>query len=424
MSLEKIHPGPLYIINEAAKLGKLTVGLLSDKAIASYKRIPDLSFDERKEILNNIKGVDNIIIQDSIHYTKNLKKLKPSYVVHGDHWRNGPLDHIRKEIISTLNQWGGRLIEIPYKEKKQAFLLKKSSIFIGTTVDMRRAKLKRLIESKELVRVLETHSPLSALIVENINLKIDDNVKEFDAMWSSSLTDSTLRGKPDIEAVDSSSRIQTINNIFEVTTKPLIYDADTGGKIEHFSMVIKNLERLGVSAAIVEDKVGLKRNSLFGNEVKQEQDTIDNFCEKISVAKQSQVTNDFMLIARIESLILEKGNDDAINRAKEYIDAGADGIMIHSRKSSPNEIIEFTKSYNKFIKRVPLVSVPSSYNSIKEPELIDIGINLVIYANHMLRASYPAMYNVADKILKNERSLEADNDLMSINEILSLIPNK
>ena len=422
-TLEVVHSGLMHIITEAEKLGEITVGLLTDEAIASYKKIPFMNYSERYFVIKKIKGIKSIIPQKTRSYKDNLIKIKPDFVVHGDQWKNDDHKKIRREVIRLLSKWGGKLIEIPYKE---ITLAKRAGAneFIGTTTDIRRSRLRRLIYAKQIVRILETHSPLSALIAEKaaINTK-NDEIKEFDGFWSSSLTDSTLRGKPDIEAVESSSRMQTLNDIFEVTTKPLIYDADTGGKNEHFAFTVRNLERLGVSAVIIEDKVGLKRNSLFGNDAAQEQETIENFCKKIKVGKNSQITSDFMIIARIESLILDKGIKDAISRAKKYIKAGADAIMIHSRKKTPGEIIAFSKQYKKIKNGIPLVSVPTSYHSITENELIKLGFKVVIYANHMLRASYPAMQNVAHSILMNGRSLEADDECMPIKDILELIPN-
>ncbi len=424
LSLEVVHSGVIYLINEASKMGELTVGLLTDKAIGSYKKLPFMSYDERLNVLQSIKGISRIIEQDTVSYSKNLKEIKPDFIIHGNVWKNNFLKNIRQEIIELAKEWDGKLVEIEYKSMANS-IFHKNNEFTGTTSDIRRSSLSRLLEAKQLVRVLETHSALSALIIEKTSYtKPDGTISEIDAFWSSSLTDSATRAKPDIEAVDSSSRLNSINEIFEVTTKPLIYDADTGGKNEHLSFTIKNLERIGVSAVIIEDKSGLKRNSLFGNEATQQQESIENFCVKIETAKSVQLTSDFMVIARIESLILEKGIDDALLRAKEYIAAGADGIMIHSKKQDTAEIEEFAIKYNKLPGRTPLVAVPTTYNSITEKRLASLGFNVVIYANHMLRASYPAMQNVVKSILKNERSKELDESLMSIKDIINLIPVK
>lgn len=424
LSLEVVHSGVIYLINEASKMGELTVGLLTDKAIGTYKKLPFMNYDERLNVLQSIKGIKRIIAQDTVSYTKNLREIKPDFIIHGNVWKNNFLKNVRQEIIEVAKEWNGKLVEIDYESRAYSSFHKNNN-FTGTTSDIRRSSLSRLLEAKEIVRVLETHSPLSSLIIEKTNhTKPDGTIREIDAFWSSSLTDSANRGKPDIEAVDSSSRLNSINEIFEVTTKPLIYDADTGGKNEHLSFTVKNLERVGVSAVIIEDKSGLKRNSLFGNETEQQQESIENFCIKIESAKSAQLTNDFMVIARIESLILEKGIDDALLRAKEYIAAGADGIMIHSKKQDTAEIEEFANKYNKLSGRPHLVSVPTTYNSITEKQLVNLGFNIVIYANHMLRASYPAMQNVVRSILQNERSKELDDSLMSIKDIINLIPVK
>ncbi len=422
MSVDLVHPGHINIIKKGVEIGDVIVGLLTDEAIASYKRLPFMNYNLREEIVSNIKGVSSVVAQSTLDYTNNLRKIKPDYVVHGDDWKEGVQSKTRQDVIDVLKEWNGKLIEVPYTQGISSSLLHKSLKDVGTTPELRLKRLKRLIASKPIVRVLESHSPLSSLIIENTSIISEGLLKEFDAMWSSSLTDSTLRGKPDIESVDLSSRLQFINETFEVSTKPLIYDADTGGKIEHFSFTVRSLERLGVSAVIIEDKIGLKKNSLFGNDVLQEQDSIEEFSKKIKIGKKSQVTEDFMIIARVESLILDKGIDDALERSYAYIKAGADGIMIHSRKKNTSEIKNFCKKYNEINNKVPLVVVPTSYNVITEEELKELGVKIVIYANHMLRASYPAMLNVAKSILKNDRSKEADDSCLPINEILKLIP--
>ncbi len=422
MSADLVHPGHLNIIQVARKYGDVVVGLLTDAAIASYKRLPYMTFEQRKIVVENIVGVSKVVPQETLDYVPNLKTYKPNYVVHGDDWKTGVQKSTRDRVFETLKEWGGELIEVPYTEGISSTQLNRALKEIGTTPEIRLARLHRLIENKKIVRVMEAHNGLTGLIVENTSVPADKGTKEFDAMWLSSLTDSTAKGKPDIEAVDLTSRLQTIHDILEVTTKPVIYDGDTGGKTEHFVFSVKTLERLGVSAVIIEDKIGLKKNSLFGTDVEQTQDSIENFSYKISEGKKSQITENFMIIARIESLILNKGMDDAITRAKAYIEAGADGIMIHSRQKSPAEILEFCKIYNSFDKKPPLVVVPSSYNTIYENELAEAGVSVVIYANHLLRSAYPAMLNTAKSILQNERSSEVDASMMSINEALSLIP--
>lgn len=422
MSADMIHPGHLNIINEARKLGDVIVGLLTDKAIASYKRLPTLKYEQRKIIIKNIKGVSEVVPQHELDYSINLRKIKPDFVVHGDDWQKGVQAQTRKKVIDTLSEWGGKLHEIPYTKGISSTQLNQSLKEIGTTPEIRMERLRRLIESKPIVRVMEAHNGLTGLIVENITFSKNGRTKEFDAMWLSSLTDSTAKGKPDIEAVDVTSRLHGLNDILEVTTKPIIYDGDTGGIPEHFVFTVKTLERLGVSAVIIEDKTGLKKNSLFGTDVPQTQAKIEDFAYKISEGKKAQVGKNFMIIARIESLILKQGLDDAILRAKAYIDAGADGIMIHSKEKDGEEILDFCKHYQKLEKRVPLVAVPSSYNHLYESQLKDAGVNIVIYANHLLRSAYPAMVEVAKSILEHERSLEAGDKCMSIKEILNLIP--
>ncbi len=422
MSADLIHTGHLNVIREAAGLGEVHVGLLTDRAIASYKRLPYLEFEQRREIVSSIKGVSVVIPQETLDYRPNLEKLKPQFVVHGDDWKEGVQRQTRQQVIDTLAQWGGQLVEVPYTAGISSTQLNRALKEVGTTPDIRRARLRRLINAKDLVRVIEAHSGLTGLIAEHTAVQLNGATREFDAMWASSLTDSTAKGKPDIEAVDISARIGNINDLVEVTTKPIIFDGDTGGMPEHFVYTVRTLERLGVSAIIIEDKIGLKKNSLFGTNVLQRQDTVENFCHKIKAGKTAQVTDDFMIIARIESLILGSGVADALDRAAAYIEAGADGIMIHSKQKTPDEILAFCEGYCEMSRRVPLVAVPSSFDTIYESELADAGVNIVIYANQLLRSAYPAMIDTAKRILTHGRAYEARSNLMSIDEILNLIP--
>ena len=398
------------------------IGLLTDEAVATYRRLPVLSYEHRKTIIENLVGVKEVIPQNTREYDENILLLKPDYVVHGDDWKEGIQKHIRERVIQLLSEWDGELIEPSYTQGLSSSSINANLRKIGTTSELRLKSLRRLLQHKPIVRILEAHSGLTGLIVENISITQDGQLKEFDGMWLSSLTDSTAKGKPDIEVVDLTSRLHTVQDILEITTKPIIFDGDTGGPSEHFTFMVKTLERLGVSAVIIEDKVGLKRNSLFGTDIEQNQDDIKNFSSKISLGKKAQVTDDFMIIARVESLILKAGLNDALKRSEAYIKAGADAIMIHSKEKTADEIIGFCKEYSKFDLKVPLVVVPSTYSHITESELSKIGVKIVIYANHLLRSAYPTMMNTAESILRNERALEADENCMPIKDIINLIP--
>lgn len=422
MSADLIHPGHLNIISEARKLGEVIVGLLTDRAIASYKRLPYLSFAQRKVIVENLVGVAKVVPQDTLDYVPNLLKLKPDYVVHGDDWKTGVQQETRARVTETLKEWGGELIEPKYTSGISSTMLNIAVREVGTTPEVRMRMLRRLLGAKKLTRIIEAHNGLSALIAENVKVATEKAEKEFDGIWLSSLTDSTAKGKPDTECVDLTSRMNTLNDILEVTAKPIIYDGDSGGIAEHFVYMVRTLERLGVSAVIIEDKKGLKRNSLLENDNVQQQENVESFCSKIILGKRAQITDDFMIIAKIESLVLNAGMEDAVTRAKAYIKAGADGIMIHSNKRTPDEIFEFCEEYSKFDYRVPLVAVPSTYSQVTEQELAAAGVRVVIYANQMLRSAYPAMLRTAETILKNQRALEADRDCIPIKEIVTLIP--
>ena len=422
MVADHIHHGHINIIKVAKEYGHVIVGLMTDKAAASYKRLPLLNFKQRLEIIKNINGVDEVIPQDEFDYVPYIKKYKPKYFVHGSDWKTGIQKKARERVIKEMQVLNGYVIEPEYTKDISSTLINNALFEKGVTPEFRLKRFRRLIENKELVRGIDVHNGLTGLIAEDISVIENEVKKEFDFFWLSSLTDSTAKGKPDIELVDVTSRLNTIHDILDITTKPIVFDADTGGIQEHFTYLVKTLERLGVSACVIEDKKGLKRNSLFGNEVKQEQESIDVFSEKISAGKSSLSGKDFMIIARIESLILDQGMDDAIKRAEAYIKAGADAIMIHSMKKEPDEIMDFCRIYNKFNKCPPLVAVPSSYNKVFESELKEMGVDIVIYANHLLRSAYPAMRKTALSILKNGRSLECDKSIMSIKEILNLIP--
>ena len=422
-STEYIHSGHIAIIKKASRLGKLTIGVLSDEAVASYRRFPLIPFTERKSLISNITGVSQVVEQKTLSYAENLHELKPDFVVHGDDWREGLQKPIRQEVLEILATYGGKLVEFPYSHDAKYEELDKMTRAQLAMPDVRRGRLKKLINMKGLVTALEAHSGITGLIVEKTTVLQDGKTYQFDAMWISSLCDSTAKGKPDIELVDMTSRFRTIDDIMEVTTKPIIFDGDTGGLTEHFVYTVRSLERMGVSMVIIEDKTGLKKNSLFGTEVKQTQDSIEHFCEKISAGKKAQKTQDFMICARIESLILERGMDDALERAFAFAGAGADAIMIHSRKKDPSEIFEFVEKFREKNTSTPIVVVPTSFNTVTEEEFRQRGVNVVIYANQLTRTGFPAMQKAAKTILEHHRAKECDDMCMSIKDIITLIPS-
>ena len=416
-----IHDGHLNIINEAKKYGRVVLGALSDKALIRYNKFPTVSLEERIKLYEALNGVDSVVVQNSMMYSDVIEQLKPDYVVHGDNWSKGPEAAIRKNVIKLLSQYGGELIEVPYTYNDNVRKIDQKLKEKLMMPEYRRKRLRTLIDMCPIVKTIEAHSGLTGLIAEKTVVEDNGKLDQFDAMWVSSLCDSTDRGKPDIELVDMSSRLRTINDIMEVTTKPIILDGDTGGLTEHFVYNVRTLERMGVSAIIIEDKTGLKKNSLFGTEVEQTQDSIENFSAKIAAGKKAQLTDDFMIIARIESLILERGMEDALTRARAFVKAGADGIMIHSRKKDPAEIFEFCDKFREYDQKTPIVVVPTSFNSVTEEELSQHGVNIVIYANQLMRAAFPAMRSAAELILTNHRALEADDMLMPFKEIITLI---
>ena len=424
MSADLITPGHMKIIQEARQLGEVVIGLLTDVAIAGFQRLPYMPYEDRKIVIENIKGVREVVAQEKLDYVPNLLKIKPDYVLHRDDWNTGLQRETRQRVIDTLEPWGGELVELPHSAGITSTSLNRAVREVGTTPQIRLGMLRRLLDARPMVRMIEAHSGLTGLIAETVSVENDNKVLEFDGIWMSSLTDSAAKAKPDIEYVDITSRMNTVSDILETTTKPIIYDGDTGGIVEHFVYMVRTLERLGVSAVIIEDKKGLKKNSLFGTEAGQVQDSVEGFAHKISGGKHAQVTDDFMIIARIESLILKEGMDAALARAEAYINAGADGIMIHSKEQTPDEILTFSREFAKFDRRVPLVVVPSTYSQITEDELAEAGVRIVIYANHLLRSAYPAMVEVARSILRHSCAANVEEMCMPIKEIIRLIPER
>lgn len=418
---EVIHEGHLNILRQARSYGRVIVGALSDRALIRYNRFPAIPQEERIRLYRSLEGVDTVVVQDDMLYEDVLSLIRPDYVIHGDNWKTGPEAAIRAQVLRKLESIGGTLIEVPYTRSEGVKKIDSQLREKLAMPEYRRKRLRQLIEMCPVVKVLEAHSGLTGLIAEKTVVEQNGRLDQFDAMWVSSLCDSTAKGKPDIELVDMSSRLRTIDDIMEVTTKPIILDGDTGGLAEHFMYNVRTLERMGVSAVIIEDKTGLKKNSLFGTEVEQTQDDIESFSAKIRAGKRAQLTDDFMIIARIESLILERGMDDALQRAEAYVAAGADGIMIHSRKKDPAEILEFCSRFRAQDTSTPIVVVPTAFNSITEEELAAHGVNIVIYANQLTRSAFPAMQQTAEEILRCHRAKEADTRLMPIKDIIQLI---
>ncbi len=416
-----IHAGHLNIIKEARKHGRVIVGALSDEALIRYNRFPTLPLAERIRLYQSLDGVDEVVVQNDMLYDEVIAMYKPDFVIHGDNWREGPESALRENALQALEKYGGKLIEVAYTRSEETRKVDRALAERLSMPEYRRKRLRQLVKMCPIVKAIEVHSGLTGIIAEKTVVEREGKLDQFDAMWVSSLCDSTAKGKPDIELVDMSSRLRTIDDVMEVTTKPIILDGDTGGLAEHFVYNIRTLERMGVSAVIVEDKTGLKKNSLFGTEVEQTQDSVENFCAKIAAGKRAQLTDDFMIIARVESLILERGMADALARAFAYVEAGADGIMIHSRKKEPDEILEFCDSFREKDKTTPIVVVPTSFNSVTEEELAAHGVNIVIYANQLTRSAFPAMQSTAIEILRHHRAKEADEHLMPFKEIISLI---
>jgi phosphoenolpyruvate phosphomutase len=421
MTADVIHHGLINIIEVARGYGDVTIGLLTDKAIVSYKRLPYLNYQQRKKIVENIRGVTKVVPQEEWDYVPNLRALRPDFMIHGDDWKSGVQEKYRRRAMEAVQVYGGKIVEIPYTRDVSSSQILEASRSRGITPSGRVRSLRRLLEVKECLRVMEVHNGLTGIIVERMQEEREGAPVWFDAMWGSSLTTSTAMGRPDTEFLSLDTRLGRIQEIFDVTTKPLILDADTGGQPEHLRFHVRSMETLGISAMVIEDKIGLKRNSLLGNDVFQQQDSIENFCHKLAVAKEAQMTPDFMVFARIESLILDRPMAEAHERADRFLDAGADGIMIHSRKRDGEEVLSFCRDFRKR-HMAPLIVVPTSYDHLHEDLLVRAGATIVIHANHLIRAAYPAMCNVAKSILKSGRSLEARESCLSIGEILRLIP--
>ena len=423
LSADILHAGHINILKIANSYGDVIVGLLTDEAIASYKKIPYLDYKKRKIVIENIKYVKKVIPQKTLDYVENLELIKPNFVVHGNDWKSGIQKKTRERVVKTLKKWSGKLIEPKYTKNISSTLIKSKITDIISSPQNRVSRLKRLFNSKDIVRIIESHNSLTGLIIENLKIQKNKLDVEFDGMWSSSLTDSATKGKPDNSSVDFSSRISSLNDMMDVTTKPLVFDADNGGQLEHLPFLVRSLERSGASAIIMEDKVGLKKNSLFNDQAGTKQDKPELFAKKIKKICSSRKSEDFMVIARIESFIVGKGLKDALKRAEVYSKAGADAILIHSKEKTPAEVFSFAREFKKSKNFIPLVSVPSTYSKVYEKDLIKNGFKLVIYANQLLRAAYPAMQYTAKKILENSRAFEIEKKIIPIKEIINLIKN-
>ncbi len=420
LSADILHSGHINILKKASKLGDVIVGLLSDEAIAEYKKIPTLNYNQRKIVVESLNMVKSVIPQYVKDYRPNLIKLKPDYVVHGDDWKRGILKESREQVIKELKKWSGKLIELKYTKNISSTKIKKDILSKVSLKHNRTSSLKRLIQSKKLVRVIEAHSPLVGLIIENLTLTKKNKNEIFDAMWSSSLTESLIRGKPDNQSVELSTRINALSDVLDITSKPFIFDADNGGRIEHLPYTVSSMERQGVSAIVIEDKIGFKRNSLFKDQKSTQQDSIKNFSKKIKKIKDTRKSEDFLIVARIESFILGKGLDDALKRAYAYSKAGADAILIHSKENTPSQIFSFSKIFRKSKYYKPMIAVPSSYSKTYEKDLLKNGFSIVIYANHLLRASYKIMEKTALDILRFNRSYETEKNIVSVKDILNI----
>ena len=422
LAVDILHKGHINIIKIAKNYGRVIVGLLTDKAIVKYKELTILNFEERKNLVKNLKYIDQVVAQDNYDYEEILNRIKPNYFVHGDDWKFDNRKIVRKKVIKILKKWNGRLIEPKYTKDVSSSIIKNKILELSSTSN-RVSRLKRLMDSKDITRILESHNALTGLIIENIKINNNNKNLEFDGMWSSSLTDSATKGLPDNSSLSFSARISSLNDMMDVTTKPVVFDADNGGQIEHLPFLIRSLERSGASAIIMEDKIGLKKNSLFKNQAGTKQDKPTLFAKKIKKICNTRQSQDFMVIARIESFIVGKGLKDALHRAEIYSKAGADAILIHSKEKTPSEIFSFAREFRKSKNFIPLVSVPSTYSKVYEKDLVKNGFKLVIYANQLLRAAYPAMQNTAKTILKNKRAFEADKKIIPIKEIINLIKN-
>ena len=406
-----IHPGIINIIQKGAKYGRLIVGLLSNEAIATHKRIPYLTYEQRKAVIENIKGVSEVVPQEEWSYVPNLLKLKPDYIIHGDDWKTNYLKGIREEVFEVMKKIGGEVIEIPYTKGINSSQLFESTTNNGITAVQRLQSLRQLMNYKPIIRIMEANSGLSGLIIENLKVEKEDGIQRFDGIFIN-LLDSNPLGISEQESSTFTSKLNTVTDILECTTKPIIYGGYTSDNYENVTFTIEKLELMGISAIIIEDK--------FKN--KQELCNEDEFCLKIKEGKKAQTNPDFMIIAGIKELILGKNIDDALKKALTSIKAGADGILISSNQKNGDDIKEFCLKLRKENKNIPIVLIPTAYDQFTEKEFAEWGANIIIYVDYLKKATYPAMKKCAETILKSERSLEVNEMCMPIKEILNLIP--
>ena len=408
---DMIHPGIINIIQQGAKYGRLIVGLLSNEAIATHKRIPYLTFEQRKAVIENIKGVSEVVPQEDWSYVPNLLKLKPDYIIHGDDWKTNYLKGIREEVFDVMKKIGGEVIEIPYTKGINSSQLFESTTNNGITAVQRLKSLRQLMNYKPIIRIMEANSGLSGLIIENLKIEKEDGIQRFDGIFIN-LLDSNPSGVSEQESSNFMLKLNTVTDILECTTRPIIYGGYTSDNYENITFTIEKLELMGISAIIIEDK--FKNTQELCNE--------EEFCLKIKEGKKAQINPDFMIIAGIEELILGKSMDDALKKALASIKAGADGILISSNQKNGDDIKEFCSKLRKENKNIPIVLIPTTYNQFTEKELGEWGANIIIYADYLKKVTYPAMKKCAETILKSERSLEVNEMCMPIKEILNLIP--
>ncbi len=399
MSADLVHPGHINLLREAASLGRVTVGLLTDRAISSYKRMPFLTFEQRRAVIEHIAFVTAVVPQDTLDYTDNLRLLRPDFVVHGDDWRNGVQAQTRRRVLDVLREWGGTLVEPPYTEGISSTALRMAAMDIGFAPGVRQRRLRRMLDCKPLVRVMQAHDGLSAHIVDRLEETTQGAPREYDAIWVDSLAGAPIRGKPDPLPFDLSSRLVTLHEILDATTKPLICNAGGAGHAAGVTAAVRTLERIGVSAIVIDTEVTDRRAVPAMAASAPPQDDMAAFIREIAAARDARVTPDFMIIARINDRTRDCGADRMMARAAAGVDAGADAVMCDSDPVNPDGIFDLCRRYRRLMNGHPLLVGLSGTEGLQEHDLASAGASMVVYTDTLLRAAREAMISAASQVL-------------------------
>jgi len=413
---DMLHVGHINILKTAARLGRVTVGVLTDRAVVGYKRLPLLAFEDRVRVVESIADVAAVVPQKTLSYVENLRALRPDYVVHGDDWRYGDqVSRARAEVIATLGEWGGELVEVAYTKGISSTAIHRSgaadALFSGT----RQGRLRRLLAAKPTLRIVEAHSGLSAKIAAEV--RGPDGATGFDAVWQSGLTDAIHRGKSDGGAVDRGRRLQAVEEILDAGPLPLIYDGRAAGRPETVFDLTRALDKAGVSALCLGDRSDPDRT---GPEMSPAETVA-----QIEAVRAACPTGAVMAISRI--VVAAPGNggsgalDRALDRALALLEAGSDAVMFDSAADTAEPILDIAARLRRQRRDVPLFAAQSDRWGAPIHRFENAGIDAVVYETHLLRATVAPMRRAATALLAEGTGPAPD--LTPLPELRGLFPS-